>query len=61
MDIVGMENNVTMSTGLVTVGVRLGTIVQDVKEVNTIVQCKPINLSNYLKKKNVPQLFRTKD
>lgn len=56
-----MENNVTMSTGLVTVGVRLGTIEQDVKEVNTIVQCKPINLSNYLKKKNVPQLFRTKD
>lgn len=46
-----MENNVTMSTGLVTVGVRLGTIEQDVKEVNTIVQCKPINLSNYLKKK----------
>lgn len=33
VDIVWMENNVTIPTGLVTMGVRLGIMILDVKEV----------------------------
>lgn len=43
-----MENNVTMSTGLVAMGVRLGFVKLGVKEVGTKSQCTAIHLRNKL-------------
>lgn len=48
VDIVWMENNVTMSTGLVAMGVRLGFIKLGVNKVGTKSQWTAIHLRNKL-------------